>query len=315
MNKIYKVMMICALSVIGAGVLADYYSPTLAQWQSLEAVAADYSEKLHQKIIKKRKIKEVMEKSPVKTSIKAKIIFGLNSWARLPNDSQNTFDGWGRDPKLSELDANALFIKIIQSGDTVALGSFLEMVQGTSFNVNDNFSYVTAPEGHREYRCSEYLNYTPLFLATASNKLGVIDMLVRHGAKISASTVSVAMAQRNQVLAEVLISKADRLRQGNLSVGVPLISHSPVEGVLVLPPVIDPVIDMVEGAVVSTGLTSLAQGRERNQTGLLTNRNIAPTRNTSGWYVIFLMLLFLPSLCLSFAGKWEIKNRVTDYLA
>lgn len=319
MNKIYKIIMIGLLNSIGISTCAQYYFPTLSQWQSFDSVALQLPEGFHKKIANKKKIKESMEASPKIAAIKLGVMAAVNGYGNLFSTPEQKkmmmekdhIDGWSASPRLSEVDANSLLVKIIEAGDTVSLAAFLEMTQGSSFDINKCFFWVV---GNRQSRNSntygyrtDYTQYSPLKLAIAKNQPGIAEMLIAHGAQISQSLVKQAVSQRNKELAEMLIVRAARLGQANIAIGAIASGAQTADGIIV--PV--PPLEVNDEYVEPSRLAQLSQMRQQNQEAVLVNRRAIQNRSSSGWYVIFLMLLFLPNLCLSFIGKEHVKNIVS----
>lgn len=305
---------ICLFSCMGIGINAQSYFPTLSQWQSFESVASQLPEKFHEKITKKKQIKESMAASPKLTSAKARIVAAISSYGSLFNTpaqkkvmkERGSADGWGRDPRLSQFDADSLFIKIIESGDTVALSSFLEMTQGTSFDINKNFVHGINSNGRFFQYYNEYRQYAPLTLAVACGKPGIIEMLINHGACISQQAINRASSQRNSELAEILVSRAVRLGQPNIAIGVIPTTGAAVDGVVVS----TPRFGINEEYVEPSRLAQLSQAQQRSQDVVRPMRRVSPNRSSSGWYIIFLIMLFLPNLSLSFIGKEQARENV-----
>lgn len=312
MNKIYKMAMICLLNCVGVNICAQYYFPTLSQWQSFESVASQLPEGFYKKIAQKKEIKQNMIANPTLTSVKAGIIAAISGYGSLFNSPEekkvmaekDAADGWGRDPRLNPADADSLFIKIIESGDTVALESFLEMTKETSFDINKKFAYGITSNGKSFQYYNEYQQYTPLMLAVTYKQSGITEMLIRHGANVSQQIINQALSLRNKELAEMLIFRAVRLGQANIAIGEISVGGAPVDGVVVAPSV----RAMNDEYVDPSGLNQFSQKRQQNQGAVLATRRAIQDRSSSGWYMIFLMLLFLPNLCLSYMKKEQIKE-------
>lgn len=225
MNKINR--KIIFLILCSGTIWTNYFTPTLEQWKSFEGVAASVNFDLYKKIAKKRKIKESMIESPKLVAVKSVIMAALNGWNNiLLSDDKKTvelYDGWGREPVISQKDAEVLLIKVIESGDSIALDSFLQMTKNRSFDINQSFNhgyhYFTQFKKSmfvKNVHC--YSQYNPLSLATACKQLGIITMLLQYGADVNYkdnsivnAPLSVAIERNDLALVEILIRHGARL--------------------------------------------------------------------------------------------------------
>lgn len=319
MNKIYKaIIMIGLLNGIGHTIFAQYYYPTLGQWNNFESVASCFPKSFHEKISKKREIKASMERSPTKSAIKMGFMAAVNAYANMFSSlemkqqmmEKDHIDGWSASPRLSQVDASSLLVKIIEVGDSESLAAFLEMIQNTGFNINKCFDWTVSdrelPSRVGYGYSSRMTRYSPLSYAVAKNQPGVVEMLIAHGARISQPLVNQALDQRNKELAEMLIVRAARLGQANIAVGAIPSVMDPVDGVIIPAQRSEVNNEYIE----PSRLAQISQMRQQSQEAVVANRRSIQSRNSSGWYMIFLMLLFLPNLCLSFVGRAQLREVV-----
>lgn len=237
MNKNYKFFMICLFACISVNVSSPYYFPTLEQWKSFEEVVTKKNSRdLYKKIVKKRAIKESMIASPKLTSVKSEILAAFNSWRKLLDPNKEvlveTADGWGSDPRLSHQDSDILFSRIIETGNTVALEHFMQMVAGTSFDLNKRLVTSRAPFHYGINGVSRVADYySPLKLAIYHNHPAIVEMLLSYGAQIHPSIIGAAQGKGE--LVEMLMNCAIRLGQANIAIGTPVSERGSALGVVV----------------------------------------------------------------------------------
>lgn len=206
------------LILCSSTVWPNYFIPTIEQWKSFEHVAKSLNPDLHKKIVKKRLIKESMIESPQLVAVKFGIMSVLNGWNNilLSDDKKmvELYDGWGREPGLAPEDAEIVLIKVIESGDSIALDHFLQMTKNRSFDINKSFQYIYH---HVAQGFGSYAQYNPLLLALSCKQLGMITMLLQYGADVNYkdsvvnAPLSVAIEQNDLALVEILMHHGARL--------------------------------------------------------------------------------------------------------
>lgn len=190
MNYNYKTIIFLILSSFWSIRSIDL-TPTLAEWKSFEKVASEISDEFYQKIKEKRCEKQSLDKSPRFTAFK-------NELRKISSIFAN-FETLGKDPVLEQEEAEALFIKMIESGDTLALESYLEMSKKHSLDLNKTFQSL---ESRLRYGSKAY----PSLLAVHHQKLGVISMLLKYGAhKNMDALLELACEDGDQALVEILL--------------------------------------------------------------------------------------------------------------
>ncbi len=210
-------MKVIFLILCSSTVWSNYFIPTIEQWKSFEHVAKSLNPDLHKKIVKKRLIKESMIESPQFVAVKSGIMTALNGWNNiLLSDDKKTvelYDGWDREPGISSVDAEIVLIKVIESGDSIALDHFLQMTKNRSFDINKPFQYTYR---HVAQGFGSYAQYNPLLLALSRKQLGMMRMLLKYGADVNYkdsvvnAPLSVAIEQNDLALVEILMHHGAR---------------------------------------------------------------------------------------------------------